>query len=51
VKSYKPFQSLGEDFLQNYLGMAGIPMDIVPVFPTEEKMILLTEEASSTLFL
>ena len=45
VKSYKPYQSLGEDFLQNYLGMAGIPMDIVPVFPADEKMILLTEEA------
>ena len=45
VKSYKPFQSLGEDFLQNYLGMAGIPMDIVPVFPADEKIMLLTEEA------
>ncbi len=45
IKSYKPYNSLGEDFLQNFLGMAGIPMDIVPVFPTEAKMILLTESA------
>jgi hypothetical protein len=45
IKSYKPYHSLGEDFLQNFLGMAGIPMDIVPVFPTEAKMILLTESA------
>ena len=45
VKSYKPYNSLGEDFLQNFLGMAGIPMDIVPVFPAEATMILLTESA------
>ena len=45
IKSYKPYNSLGEDFLQNFLGMAGIPMDIVPVFPTDPKMILLTESA------
>jgi hypothetical protein len=45
VKSYKPYNSLGEDFLQNFLGMAGVPMDIVPVFPAEATMILLTESA------
>src|SRR5450759_4549604 len=45
IKSYKPYNSLGEDFLQNYLGMAGIPMDIVPVFPTDVKMVFLTEQA------
>ncbi|MBN2348257.1 MAG: hypothetical protein JXJ22_05440 [Bacteroidales bacterium] len=45
VKSYRPYHSVGEDFLQTYLGMAGIPMDIVPEFPTEENMILLTETA------
>ncbi len=45
VKSYRPFHATGEDFLQNYLGMIGIPMDISPVFPTEGKMILLTESA------
>ncbi|MBN1361180.1 MAG: hypothetical protein JW993_11330 [Sedimentisphaerales bacterium] len=44
VKSYKPYHSTGEDFLQTYLGMCGIPMDIVPEFPTEESMVLLTEQ-------
>ena len=45
IKSYKPYNSLGEDFLQNYLGMAGIPMDIVPAFPKSSGIILLTESA------
>ena len=45
IKSYKPYNSRGEDFLQNYLGMAGIPVEIVPEFPVDAKMILLTESA------
>jgi hypothetical protein len=45
VKSYKPYHSTGEDFLQTYLGMAGIPMDIVPEFPTDDNILLLTESA------
>jgi hypothetical protein len=45
VKTYKPFHSFGEDHLPSYLGMIGIPMDIVPVFPAAEKTILLTEQA------
>ena len=45
VKSYKPYNSLGEDYLQNYLGMAGIPVDIVPEFPGDSRMVLLTESA------
>ena len=45
VKTYKPFHSVGEDFLPNYLGMIGIPMDIVPVFPENEPIVLLTEQA------
>lgn len=46
VKSYKPFHSVGEDFLQNYIGMIGIPVEIVPVFPENEPVVLLTETAS-----
>lgn len=46
IKSYKPYHSSGEDFLQNYLGMIGIPMDIVPEFPEEDRLILLTEQAA-----
>ena len=45
IKSYKPFHSLGDDFLQNYLGMIGLPMDMYPEFPTDQKVVLLTEQA------
>lgn len=45
IKSYKPYNSMGEDYIQTYLGMAGIPVEIVPEFPKDEKMILLTESA------
>ncbi len=45
LKSYRPYHATGEDFLQNYLGMIGIPMDLVPEFPDDGKMILLTESA------
>ena len=47
VKSYKPFHSTGEDFLQDYFGMIGIPMDIVSEFPTDANMILLTQQAAA----
>ncbi len=46
IKSYKPFHSVGEDFLQTYFGMIGIPMDLVPEFPTGESMVILTEQAA-----
>jgi len=46
VKSYKPFHSLGEDFLQNYFGMIGIPIEMVPEFPQNESVVLLTETAT-----
>ena len=45
VKSYKPYHSTGEDFLQNYIGMCGIPMDLLPEFPAEANVIFLTESA------
>jgi hypothetical protein len=43
IASYKPFHSTGEDFLHNYLGMIGIPIDLRPKFPTNAKLVLLTE--------
>ncbi len=43
IASYKPYQSSGEDFLHNYLGMIGIPIDLRPEFPTNANLILLTE--------
>ena len=45
IKSYKPYQSVGEDFLHNYLGMIGIPIDLHPEFPTDADVVLLTESA------
>jgi len=43
IASYKPYQSTGEDFLHNYLGMIGIPIDLHPEFPTNASLVLLTE--------
>ena len=47
VKSYKPYNSRGEEFLQNYLGMAGIPVEMVPAFPSGEQVVLLTAQAAA----
>jgi len=47
IASYKPYQSTGEDFLHNYLGMIGIPIDLHPEFPTNANLILLTECAQA----
>jgi hypothetical protein len=47
LKSYKPFHSGDEAFLQNFLGMAGLPMEIVPEFPKDEPIVLLTAQAAS----
>ncbi|HVS76736.1 MAG TPA: hypothetical protein VHE11_07360 [Steroidobacteraceae bacterium] len=47
IASYKPYQSSsGEDFLQNYLGNIGIPIDLTPHFPKGAQVVLLTEEAA-----
>jgi hypothetical protein len=43
IASYKPFHSAGEDFLHNYFGMIGIPIDLRPEFPTNANLVLLTE--------
>jgi hypothetical protein len=45
IASYKPYQSTGEDFLHNFLGMIGIPIDLEPSFPVNAKTVLLTESA------
>ena len=45
IPCYKPYQSTGEDFLHNYFGMIGIPIDLHPVFPTNADLVLLTESA------
>ena len=45
IECYKPYQSIGEDFLHNYIGMIGIPVDLHPDFPKDAKLVLLTESA------
>lgn len=46
IASYKPYQSSGEDFLQNYLGNIGIPIELTPDFPAQASLILLTQAAA-----
>jgi len=45
IKSYRPPHATGEDFLHNFLGMIGIPIDLYPTFPADANMLLLTESA------
>lgn len=46
LQSYRPFHSTGEDFLETYLGMIGIPIEMVTAFPTNESRVLLTAHAA-----
>ena len=46
IPSYKVYHATGEEFLQNYLGMAGLPMDMYPAFPEGRKTVLLTRQAA-----
>jgi hypothetical protein len=46
IKSYKPIHSNGDDYLQNFLGMTGLPIEMAPEFPTDAKMVLLTAQAA-----
>lgn len=43
---YRPYDSIGEDYLENYLGMIGIPINMSPYFPTDAKTVLLTAAAA-----
>ena len=45
IASYRPPHATGEEFLHNYFGMIGIPIDIRPEFPSDAPAILLTEAA------
>jgi hypothetical protein len=46
IKSYRPYHARGEDFLHNYLGMVGIPIDLYPEFPADAPTVLLTADAA-----
>lgn len=43
---YLPFHSHGEDYLHNYIGMLGIPLEPYPTYPEEAKTIFLTKGAA-----
>ena len=45
IACYKPYHSAGEDFIHNYLGMLGIPIDLMPEFPSNAGLVLLAETA------
>ena len=47
IQSYKVYHATGEEFLQNYLGMIGLPMDMYPTFPQGRKTVLLTQQAAT----
>jgi hypothetical protein len=46
VACYRPPHATGEDFLQSYIGMVGVPVEIWPHFPTGAKTMFLTESAA-----
>lgn len=43
---YLPFHSYGEDYLHNYLGMCGIPLEPYPSYPSEATRVFLTKGAA-----
>ncbi len=45
VAVYRPLNSTGEDFLPEYLGEAGLPVEMYAHFPTHAKTVVLTEAA------
>ena len=47
IASYRPPHARGEDFLHNYFGMIGIPIELYPAFPTNANLLLLTEAAAA----
>ena len=47
LASYRPPYAVGEDFLHNFLGMIGIPIELHSTFPANAEVILLTQGAAS----
>ncbi len=45
IKSYRPPHATGEDFLHNYYGLLGIPVELCATFPEEAPVVLLNEDA------
>jgi hypothetical protein len=46
VASYRPPHGTGEDFLHNYIGNLGVPIELHPEYPANARTILLTQSAA-----
>lgn len=46
IPCYKPYHSAGEEYLLDYLGMLGLPLEPTPVIPDGDGAILLTANAA-----
>lgn len=44
---YLPYHSHGEDYLHNYVGMLGIPLEPYPEYPENAQTIFLTKSAAA----
>jgi len=44
---YLPYHSAGEDYLHNYVGMLGIPLEPMPEYPADNRKVFLTQSASA----
>ncbi|MGE5562226.1 MAG: hypothetical protein ACM3ZV_02845 [Bacillota bacterium] len=47
VASYRPPHATGEDFLHNYIGNLGVPIELYPAYPAQAHTILLTQAAAT----
>ncbi|HET7605502.1 MAG TPA: hypothetical protein VFK28_05475 [Sphingomicrobium sp.] len=47
IASYRPPHATGEDFLHNYIGNLGVPIELFPQYPAQAHTILLTQAAAS----
>jgi hypothetical protein len=47
IASYRPPYGTGEDFLHNYIGNLGVPIELHPKYPAAAHTILLTQSAAT----
>lgn len=47
IASYRPPHASGEDFLHNYIGNLGVPIELYPQYPANAHTILLTQSAAA----
>ncbi len=47
IATYKPINSVGEEYLPTFFGTIGIPMDLVPEFPEQAGTVFLTRASAA----